>query len=66
LPFAFAANVMRVILLGLITYYWGDAAGQGFLHGTAGVVMFTTALLLLMASDAALARLEFRNLFSAT
>jgi exosortase B len=55
LPFAFGANVVRVVLLCLITYYWGDAAGQGFLHGTAGVVMFATALLLLLAADAALA-----------
>jgi len=56
LPIAFAANVMRVILLGLITYYWGDAVGQGFLHDAAGLAMFTTALFLLIASDAALAR----------
>jgi exosortase B len=64
LPIAFAANVMRVILLGLITYYWGDAAGQGFLHGAAGLVMFTTAFLLLIASDVALARENLRSLFS--
>jgi len=56
LPIAFAANVMRVILLGLITYYWGDAAGQGFLHDAAGLAMFTTALVLLIAGDAALDR----------
>jgi exosortase len=55
LPFAFGANVMRVVLLCLITYYFGDAAGQGFLHGAAGIVMFSTALLLLIGADAALA-----------
>ncbi len=61
LPVAYAANVMRVVLLGLITYYWGDAAGQGFLHGAAGLVMFTSALVLLLAFDAALARLALRS-----
>jgi exosortase B len=55
LPFAFCANVMRVIALALITFYWGDAAGQGFLHGTAGAVTFATALLLLMAADGVIA-----------
>lgn len=56
LPFAFGANVLRVSLLGLITYYWGDAAGQGFLHGTAGLVMFVAALSMLIGADAAFAR----------
>jgi exosortase B len=53
-PIAFAANVLRVMALGLITYYWGDAAGQGYLHGTAGIMTFVTALLLLLATDALL------------
>jgi exosortase B len=57
LPIAFAANVMRVILLGLITYYWGDAAGHGFLHGAAGVLMFSFALVLILVCDELLARI---------
>ena len=36
LPIAFVANIVRVIVLVLITYHLGDEAGQGFLHGTAG------------------------------
>jgi exosortase B len=56
LPVAVAANVMRVILLGLITYYWGDAAGQGFLHGAAGIVMLTISLTLIFVGDTLLAR----------
>jgi len=53
-PIAMLANTLRVILLCLITYYLGDAAGQGFLHGFAGIVLFVGALLLLIGSDAAL------------
>jgi exosortase/archaeosortase family protein len=30
LPIAFLANVLRVMLLTLITYYAGEAAGRGF------------------------------------
>lgn len=50
-PISFTANVIRVIVLSLITYYFGDAAGQGFLHGFAGMVLFIAALLLMLAVD---------------
>lgn len=45
IPVALAANLVRVIILVLITYHFGNAAAQGFLHSTAGLVMFATALL---------------------
>ena len=51
-PISFTANVIRVIALSLVTYYLGDAAGQGFLHGFAGIVLFITALLLIIGVDA--------------
>ncbi len=51
LPVAFFANVMRVMVLVLVTYYLGDEAGQGFLHGFAGILLFVIALLLLFALD---------------
>ncbi len=51
IPISFTANVIRVIVLSLITYYFGDAAGQGFLHGFAGMVLFMTALLLIIGLD---------------
>ena len=56
LPIAFVANITRVIILVLITYYFGDAAGQGFLHGTAGMVLMVAALLFLFLVDGALVR----------
>ncbi|MES2149194.1 MAG: exosortase B [Pseudomonadota bacterium] len=54
IPISFSANVIRVMVLTLVTYYYGDAAGQGFLHGFAGMVLFLTALLLILALDSAL------------
>jgi len=53
-PISFAANVIRVITLALITYHFGDAAGQGFLHGFASIVLFLTALLLIVGVDSVL------------
>jgi exosortase B len=44
-PVALLANLVRVIILVLITYHFGNAAAQGFLHSTAGLVMFATSLL---------------------
>jgi exosortase B len=53
-PVAFAANVVRVVLLSLVTYHYGNAAGQGFLHGFAGLVLFAVGLVLMMLTDALL------------
>lgn len=53
-PISFTANVIRVIVLSLITYHFGDAAGQGFLHGFAGLVLFASALLLIIGVDSLL------------
>ncbi|MBM5572344.1 MULTISPECIES: exosortase B [Deefgea] len=54
IPISFTANTIRVIVLILITYYFGDEAGQGFLHGFAGIVLFGVALFLLMSFDTVL------------
>ena len=54
LPIAFAANVVRVVALVLVTYHFGDAAGQGFLHGFAGIVLFMAAIVGLFLLDALL------------
>ena len=51
LPIAFFANIIRVMILVLVTYHLGDEAGQGFLHGFAGILLFIVALLILFALD---------------
>lgn len=54
LPIAFAANIVRVLILALVTYHYGEAAGQGLVHDLASPLMFTAALLLLIALNALL------------
>jgi exosortase B len=56
LPIAFTANIVRVIVLVLITYHFGDKAGRGFLHGFAGIVLMLVALALFFALDGLLER----------
>ena len=54
LPLAFAANIVRVMVLILVTYHLGDEAGQGFLHDFAGIMLFVIGLLFLFALDGVL------------
>ncbi|KAF3998154.1 exosortase B [Glaciimonas immobilis] len=51
IPISFTANVVRVMTLTLITYHFGDAIGQGFLHGFAGILLFLSALALIVGVD---------------
>ncbi|MGS0756458.1 exosortase B [Roseateles sp. GG27B] len=51
IPISFVANVVRVMILVLVTYHFGDEAGQGFVHSFAGMVLFLVALTLILAVD---------------
>jgi len=63
-PISFAANVGRVLILCLLTYYFGDEVGQGFMHGFAGIALFLIGLALMVGTDSMLrlasARMEKR------
>ncbi len=56
-PIAFAANVVRVVVLVLVTYYFGDAVGRGFVHHAAGMLLFVVAMLMMLVTDRVLALL---------
>jgi exosortase B len=60
-PIAFIANAIRVASLVLITYHFGDEVGQGFMHGFAGIVLFLSALVLIIATDGLLRLPAFAN-----
>lgn len=57
IPIAFVANVVRVVVLILITYHLGDEAGQGFMHYAAGMTLFVVAVFLLFGADRLLGRI---------
>jgi exosortase len=56
LPIAVIANIIRIMILVLLTYFFGNAVGQGFLHETAGMLLFATSLLLVFAIDKLMSR----------
>ncbi|MDC8753594.1 exosortase V [Erythrobacter sp. sf7] len=50
-PVAIFSNLVRVIILVLLTYYAGEAAAQGFLHYFAGMTTFAVALVSIYLID---------------
>lgn len=50
-PCAFLANVVRVCVLVLVTYHYGDEAAQGFIHNFAGILLFVVATVAIISVD---------------
>ncbi len=62
IPIAIAANLLRVMILLLLTHYAGNEIAQGMLHEAAGLMMFVIALGTLAAIDVLLAPIANRIL----
>jgi exosortase len=43
-PISVLANIVRLMILCLITYHFGEAAAEGFLHKFSGFVLFVVSL----------------------
>ena len=56
IPIAIVANIIRIVILVLLTYFLGDGVAQSFLHVTAGLFLFAIALLLVFAVDSLVSR----------
>lgn len=61
IPIAIVANVLRIVILVLLTYFFGNAVAQGFLHETAGLVLFATSLMLVFLIDSVVSPLLRRR-----
>jgi exosortase len=48
-PIAIITNAARVTATGVLTYYYGRSAAEGFSHNVAGWLVYLAALLLLLA-----------------
>jgi exosortase len=51
IPIAIGANIIRLMLFALITYHFGEAAGQGFFHYFSGILIFILSLMSLVVID---------------
>jgi exosortase len=51
IPIALAANLLRVMIVILLTYHVSDAVAQSFVHGLAGIFTFALSLAGLSALD---------------
>lgn len=51
IPIAVLGNILRIMTLILLTYFFGDEVAQGFLHQAAGLFLFAVDLLLVFALD---------------
>ncbi|MGH6987285.1 MAG: exosortase V [Caulobacteraceae bacterium] len=60
-PIAIFANILRIVALILITYWFGNAVGQSFLHFAAGMFLFALALVSVFALDKIMAGFLLRR-----
>jgi len=58
IPLALFGNLLRVLSLCLVTYYFGSEAGQGFFHGFSGILVFIIITLGLLGIESYLKRAE--------
>lgn len=61
IPIAIVGNIIRILILILLTYFFGDEVAQGFLHMAAGITLFAIDLLLVFALDSLLIKLVPRS-----
>lgn len=60
-PIAIAANIVRVIIIVLLTYFAGNDVAQSFVHFLAGLLLFGVSLSLVFLVDRLLAALLTRR-----
>ena len=59
IPIAIIANILRIIILVLLTYFFGDGVAQSFLHMAAGLFLFASSLALVFLIDHLVSALGF-------
>ena len=57
IPIAIVGNILRIMTLILLTYFFGDQVAQGFAHFAAGIFLFGIDLLLVFLVDSVLSKI---------
>jgi len=58
IPVAIISNALRIMGTGLLTYHFGPKAAEGFFHVFSGWMVFVLAVLLLLACDRILRKID--------
>lgn len=58
IPLALLGNLIRVITLCLITFHFGEEAGQGFFHNFSGIVIFIITILGVIGVESIIDKLQ--------
>jgi len=61
IPMALLGNLMRVVTLCLITFYFGEETGQGFFHNFSGILIFIITISGIMGVESILDKLQSRK-----
>lgn len=57
IPIAVVSNGFRIVGTGILTYFYGPSAAEGFFHEFSGWVIFVTAMVLLLCAHGLLRRI---------
>lgn len=60
IPIAFACNIARVSITGILAHFYGSEVARGFLHEFSGLVVFGLGLLVFMAEYSLIKRMGER------
>lgn len=63
IPLVLLGNLIRIIMLCLVTYYFGQKTADGFFHTTSGFVIFVIVVLGLFGVEALLHKKETHKLY---
>jgi exosortase D (VPLPA-CTERM-specific) len=61
IPIAILTNASRVTATGVLTYYYGKQAAEGFWHDASGWLVYLVALILLIGVNSALKKIKVKS-----
>ncbi|OQX79321.1 MAG: hypothetical protein B6D56_07315 [Candidatus Omnitrophica bacterium 4484_70.1] len=61
IPFVLIGNLIRIIILCLVTYYFGEKAAQGFFHNFSGIIIFLIMIFGLLGLERLLDKFSQNN-----
>lgn len=62
IPISITANIIRVLILALLTYHFGNDAAQSLMHDLSGLLLFAIALVVIISLDGLLDRFLAKQL----